>query len=143
MLRGGAFCGASFLESLLRRLLSELLGFLRALHRFLPVAELALARRHDATAGRARTQPRGPAAAAKGVRAPRVSHGSHAMSLSGRRSRPASAIRQAPLPGPGAESDRLAERVRGCLKSVADLSQLSRRTVYPLLLGRRFALGVA
>jgi len=29
------------------------------------------------------------------------------------------------------------------LKSVADLSQLSRRTVYPLLLGLRFALGVA
>src|SRR5687768_10049826 len=78
MLRGGAFCGASFLESLLRRLLCELLGFLRALHRFLPVAELALARRHDATAGRARTQPRGPAAAANGVHAPRVSHGSHA-----------------------------------------------------------------
>src|SRR5688500_4294202 len=32
MLRGGALCGPSLLERLLRRLLCELLGFLRALH---------------------------------------------------------------------------------------------------------------
>jgi hypothetical protein len=32
MFRGGALCGPSLFERLLRRLLSELLGFLRALH---------------------------------------------------------------------------------------------------------------
>ena len=50
--RGGALCGASLLERLLRRLLSELLGFLRALHvvSFL-VAERDRAPRRDASLG--------------------------------------------------------------------------------------------
>jgi hypothetical protein len=49
LFRGGALCGAPLLERLLRRLLSELLGFLRALHLHPPlVAGSDRARRRDA-----------------------------------------------------------------------------------------------
>ena len=78
MFGGGALCGSSFLERLLRRLLSKLPGFLRALHLrpswslvWPPFVHMTREPR------RVRIEARGPAATARGVRTHRVSHGSH------------------------------------------------------------------
>ena len=79
MFRGGALCGSSLLERLLRRLLSKLLRFLRALHLH-PSWALSLTAVVGVT--RESREAKNPSSLTggdgQGVRARRVSHGSPA-----------------------------------------------------------------